>query len=544
MLPMTVIHRLIAQHRFPRRPALVAPARLYGIAAISLLLAGCQRPVREPLPQRPDVAPAEAHTDAQPLRLDASQIKPMYTELLPIDLPAVVQVAAARNFDIRQARTSVEASLGEYESTVGGAFPAIVPTALFEQAEGTFRATRGNLVGVGFNSFTPSIAIQWVINPGRVINDIIAAKKRLHATEDLEQAVIQDTLRRAVVQYYALAFTQAAVSAAHQGVIEAEELLRITRIRVRTGTGVPADELRAEARLAEQRQDMVSSLQTFYNASVNLTLTLHLDSAVTLVPRVTELRPTELVRANLEIEELLSIAVTFRPDLESVRRLVEAAAARTGSTWWGGFGPEFALGFRYGWIKQNANNVDRGRGIPPNLILNPASPTGEFSSNPFVNGLIREGINRDSRGRDDISTGYQSQQFGNASLGWRLSLATFGDLKTAKAFEEQALIRAERLLALVGAEVVTAAQSSQTQDQLVSLAHQQVASAEEALRLTEANLRAGTMTTLDVLQALDAATEARLRHARAVVAYNQSQVNLLASIGLLSEDALTPQENG
>ncbi|MCH8054394.1 MAG: hypothetical protein IH895_10055, partial [Planctomycetes bacterium] len=46
---------------------------------------------------------------------------------------------------------------------------------------------------------------------------------------------------------------------------------------------------------------------------------------------------------------------------------------------------------------------------------------------------------------------------------------------------------------------------------------------------------AGTMTTLDVLQAQDAASQARLRYAEAVVRYNQSEVDLLASLGLIDE---------
>ncbi|MCH8150559.1 MAG: TolC family protein [Planctomycetes bacterium] len=63
--------------------------------------------------------------------------------------------------------------------------------------------------------------------------------------------------------------------------------------------------------------------------------------------------------------------------------------------------------------------------------------------------------------------------------------------------------------------------------------------AQEALRLSEMNLKAGAMTTLDVLQAQDAATQARLRYAASVVHYNQSQVNLLAALGLLNEGTLT-----
>jgi len=52
------------------------------------------------------------------------------------------------------------------------------------------------------------------------------------------------------------------------------------------------------------------------------------------------------------------------------------------------------------------------------------------------------------------------------------------------------------------------------------------------------------MTTLDVLQAQDALTQARLRHILAVVGYNQAQVNLLAAIGLLSKDTLESRLTG
>jgi hypothetical protein len=90
--------------------------------------------------------------------------------------------------------------------------------------------------------------------------------------------------------------------------------------------------------------------------------------------------------------------------------------------------------------------------------------------------------------------------------------------------------------------VITAAQAGKANYDLIGLAGQQLAAADEALRLTQANLQAGTMTTLDVLQAQDALTQARLRRAETVVRYNQAQVNLLAALGLLDETLLVPAE--
>ena len=506
---------------------------------------GCLDPQSQSAyPSRPNVAPASPPSEVEALKLDATHIAPMYTEMLPIDLPTVVKVTVADNFDIRQARQAVEALRGRVESAVGAAFPALVPTGLFEHVNGTVRATEGNLVGVGFNTFQPSIAIQWVINPGRVIYEIIAAKKRFSASEHQEQAVVLETLRKAATQYYDLVLAQAQIEAAHQGVIEAEELLRINRLRTRTGTAVPADELRAEARLAERRQDMILALNSFYRASVALAVTLHLDSSVTLVPKIEELPPIHLVREELSIGELLDIAVVFRPDLESIRRLVEAIVADTGSTWWGAFGPQFQLSYQYGGITGHANNVISADGIPGNLIVNPTSPNGSFHSRPIINGLVKEGILRGSRrldSREDQTFAFSDQERFNAGAQWQLSLSAFGDLRTAKANEKQAMIEAMRRLDQVRAQVVTAMQASRANDELIEMAQYQVSAAEEALRLTEANLKAGTMTTLDVLQTQDAVTQARLRYAGAVVRYNQSQVNLLAALGLLDESSLDSQ---
>ena len=108
------------------------------------LAGGCTSLTKEaPAVQRPDVSPQGQTAQVEALALDSSKIQPMYTELLPVDLTTVVRVAAAQNVDIRMARQSVQAARGRLESVVGGVFPAIVPTAIFERLDGGFRNTDG-----------------------------------------------------------------------------------------------------------------------------------------------------------------------------------------------------------------------------------------------------------------------------------------------------------------------------------------------------------------------------------------------------------------
>ncbi|GMU20137.1 MAG: hypothetical protein AMXMBFR13_02360 [Phycisphaerae bacterium] len=506
------------------------------------LAIGCAGPHRTtPMAERPDLAPATQPAFAVPVSLEAGQVQPLHRELMAIDLPTALRIACAENLDIRRARQQVEVSRGQWQRTAGAVFPIITPNAGYEQVEGMVRAVQGDLVGATFNTFQPVIAAQWIVNPGQVIYDLIAARKRLYASEHQEQAVVIESLRLSAEQFYDLVLAQTRVATARQAAAEAEELLRISRLRSRTGTGVPADELRAQARLAERQQDLVSAINDFYTASVALAVTLHLDSSVTLAPSIEELPQVTLVRPDLPLDELLELAIVYRPDLHAVRKLVEAAAAARGGTWWGSFGPQFSLAYQYGGITGHANNVIPGQGIPGNLIINPASQNGAFSANPLANGLIREGIARGSAGlagRRDQTGAFHSQQRFNAGAGWRFTLAAFGDLRAARAAEEQALIEAERQVDQIRAQVVLARESSRTNAELAGLAQQQVDYAQEALRLTQANLQAGSMTTLDVLQAQDAVNQARLRHAEAVVRYNQAQLRLTAALGLLNADML------
>ena len=87
----------------------------------------------------------------------------------------------------------------------------------------------------------------------------------------------------------------------------------------------------------------------------------------------------------------------------------------------------------------------------------------------------------------------------------------------------------------IRAAVVSAQQASATNAKLIPIARQQLDSAQAALNLSQANLRAGTMLTIDVLQSQAAADQARLRYVDAVVHYNQAQVDLVTSLGLTPE---------
>jgi outer membrane protein TolC len=268
---------------------------------------------------------------------------------------------------------------------------------------------------------------------------------------------------------------------------------RIARVRLRAGAGVTADETRAAAAVAQRRQDLRLELNGFYQASVDLAVTLRLDPSVTLVPAASELRAVALVRGDAGVEQLLEVAVRNRPDLRGVRELAEAVGADRKSLAWSALGP-----------RVEASAQESGMG-----------------SRAFGDG-----------------SGLQEQQREAAGLSWTLGLASLGQYKAARAEERAAAIESLKVLERVRGQVVKAHQESLAQAGVIPAALEQLTAAQESLRLAQVNLRAGTLTTLDVLVAEDAVAQARVRHAQAVVRYNQSQVNLTAAVGALTEGPL------
>src|SRR4051794_35980483 len=184
------------------------------VAAVLNLADGCA-PQPLPAPGRPSVAPA-TRPAGEMLEMGEGRAKPMYRELLAVDLPTIVRVARSDSLDVRQAQLRVKAAAGHYESSVGAIFPVVSPGISFEHVQGNVRAVNGPLLGADFTSFAPAALVQWVLNPGKVYYDVVAARRRLEASEHDERHVVQETIRASAIQYYDLVLAQARLSVAQR----------------------------------------------------------------------------------------------------------------------------------------------------------------------------------------------------------------------------------------------------------------------------------------------------------------------------------------
>ena len=475
-----------------RRTPLAPLARCIAIMLVSLM-AGCANDLTELDVARqngpPNVMPARQVSSAT-LRLQNSSIQPMYRQRLTIDLETVVRVASLDNVGILEAQHRVVASHGQLEAAAAAILPVVGPGVALTHLQGADINNLGVLQAAHFTTLNPAILVHWAVNPGQVYFDVVASKKRLHASGEQERSVVMQTVQTAALKYYDLVLAQARVAVAREALAEAEELLRLANKRVDSGFGLPVDVIRSRAALAGRQQTLALALNGFYKASVALAATLYLDPTVTLVPRSRALAARSLVRDDLGIEQMLNLAVQWRPDLQSVRDLAAAAGADTSKVIWGAGLPTLQAGFQPGQF---------GSWTPGKTFL----PKG--------------------------------QEISAAGIGWVFNPTVFGQAKTAGAYEQISELEVKRLIQQVGDDVVISAQDSATNAGLIPIAKQQVTAAEEALHITQENFEAGTALFLDILQAQDAVLAARLNYANAITSYNQSQVNLLTALGLVDQ---------
>jgi outer membrane protein TolC len=98
-------------------------------------VAACADAPPQPDGPPPDVTPARQGSVSS-LRLTNAEIRPMYRQVLAIDLESVVQVAGLNNIDIQEARQRVEASQGQLESAGAAALPAVGPGIALNHLQG------------------------------------------------------------------------------------------------------------------------------------------------------------------------------------------------------------------------------------------------------------------------------------------------------------------------------------------------------------------------------------------------------------------------
>ena len=415
----------------------------------------------------------------------------------PIDLPTALRLANAHNLDIQIARERLKEAKANHESSAELFFPWISPGAVYRRHENRIQDVAGNIIDADKQSYTVGGALTAQIDFGDAVYKTLAAKQLVHAADHALESQRQDSTLAAAQGYYDLAKAKAIVDVVKEALGISEDYQKQLHDAVGAGIAFKGDELRVQTQTERYQIALRQALEQQRVAAARLAQVLHLDSAVELVPQVTDLVPLTLLETNAPLDSLVQQALRSRPELKQSRALITAA--------------------------HDAKN---------GAVYGPLIPS--LGAQAFGGGL--------GGGKNGSTGNFGESEDYFVGLGWRIGpggLFDFGRVHASKARLETAKLSGEKLRDEIIRQVVEGHTRAQSLLDQLGTTKQNLATASETLRLTRERKQFGVGAVLEDIQAQQELTRARSDYLSAVAEFNKAQYGLAKAVGELSETGKT-----
>ncbi len=446
------------------------------------------------------LAKEEATTaKSSPEARDSSQASSSESTNYPIDLPTALQLAGARNLDIQIARTRLSEAEANRQSAVEQFFPWINAGVGYHRRDGVAQAVpAGTISDAHFQSYSPGAALSAQVALGDALYKSLAAKQLVRASDQGLEAQRQDAILSAAQGFFELARASAQVDVVGQALKTSQDYQQQLHAAVASGIAFKGDELRVQSQTEHYQVVMRQAVEQRRVAAAELARILHLDPRVELVPREAEFLPLTLFETNVSTDKLIEQALRARPELKESQAILTAARTDQKGTVYGPLIPSVGAQVFGGGL---GGGPDGG---PGNL-----GPVGDYT----------------------------------VGLSWRIGpggLFDGGRIKASRARAQAAELSREKLKDDVLAEVVTAITRIQSLASQMGLTRQNLATADETLRLTRERKQYGVGIVLEDIQAQQDLTQARAEYLSALAEYNKAQYRLSRAIGGLPENSGAP----
>jgi outer membrane protein TolC len=413
------------------------------------------------------------------------------TSAFLIDLPTALQLAGAQNLDVQLARQKLAEASADNDSALLQFFPWLAPGVVYRRHDNLIQNTEGVIEEVHKQSYAPGGALVSQLDLGDAIYKKLAAKQLEHAADHALEAQRQDSVAGAAQAYFDLAFAQASVSVAEESVRISTNYEGQVQHAVEAGIAFKGDLLRVTVQAERNRQALEQTIEQQRVSAARLAQTLHLDPAVELVARDTELAPIFLFETNATLNSLVHQAILLRPELKQNEALLEAARQNKNGT-------------VYGPLVPSVNAQAFGGGLGGGMNGN----TGNFGA------------------QEDYSVG----------IAWRIGpggLFDYGRQRAAKARLNSTRVGGEKIHDEVVRQVVEALTRLQAQSKQINITKRALTAAEEGLRLAQQRQEFGVGIILENILAEQDLTRARTDYVKAVAEFNKAQYGLFKAVGIL-----------
>ncbi len=506
------------RQRAPQRPfPLASPSTSHG----TIVRAGGQS---HDVPDRSrDAAKAQAKA-AVPLAADdeaaaleglqRESVIPAAGEEYVIDLPTALRLAESSNPTIALGRQAIV----EAVALQGGARALLLPSlnagSNYHLHSGALQTSFGELRNLNSQSIyigggARTLAAETVAVPAvRIFSHLgdalfapLAAGQIVCARNADSIAIDNSTLLLVVQRYLDLAMAESSLDAIHQGEDSMRVIVLATAAFARTGQGREGDfnRARADALLLHNEEQQLQ--EEVAVASAALSRVLHLDPSVRLRTQPGMLEIVQLVNPKYDVQTLVEMAQTARPELAARMSEISAAEYRVRQENTRPFLPVVSVGFSGGAFGGGGN-------------FNP----GQSMFQTFG-------------GRTDFDVmavwSVQNLGFGNSAL-----------QKRTRAERDQAIAARGLMANRVAREVGDAYAKSESRKRQLSIARQRLESAITGAQEELQRTRGGESLPIEGLNSVRLLGEAGMAMVQAVGGYDQAQFELFVAIGQTPESSL------
>ncbi len=303
--------------------------------------------------------PVSLQTGQNPLPAAGISSPELGEKSYPISLGTALMLAGVKPIDIQIADQQVQIANRQLDRAKLLWVPNLVTGLDYFRHEGGQQVFAGDIVRSSRGSFNVGVGPNAVVSLSEAIYAPLAAKQDLKARHALRQAVANDTMLAVCEAYFWVQQSRGELAGASVTLQHAEDLAA-KAVKLAEGLTPPLEASRAKVELARRKQAMTTARERWRLASADLVRLLRLEPGTLVEPIEAMFLPVTVIDPNSNLDDLIPIGLTSRPELagqqavvkatltrleqEKIRPLVPSIALRStstnpsGSIGWGGFG--------------------------------------------------------------------------------------------------------------------------------------------------------------------------------------------------------------
>lgn len=246
---------------------------------------------------------------------------------LPISLPTALELTQASPLDIQIADERIRASAAQYDRARVLWMPNINSGVDYFRHDGQIQDIVGKVFHTSRSSLLLGAGPQAVVSLSDAYYAPLAARQQLTGADASAQTVRNDTALSVALAYFNVQQARGEVAGSVESLRRAEDLVaRTTKLAPDLTPDVEINRAKTEA--ARRRQAVEVAYEKWQVASADLTRLLRLEAGTVVEPSEEPSLTVNLIDMNTPIEEMISLGLTYRPELAAQQALVQAALVR------------------------------------------------------------------------------------------------------------------------------------------------------------------------------------------------------------------------